>query len=332
MTNAPKFHVAGIGNAIVDVLAFASEDTVSSHGLTKGGMILVEEMRSRELYQLMGQTTECSGGSVANSLAGLASLGAKTAFIGKVRADQLGTIFTHDMHAVGTHFNTKPLEIGPATASCLIYVTPDAQRTMATYIGACSHVSEHDIDESIIAAAAITYVEGYLWDMETAKAAIRTAIKIAHDATRRVAFTLSDTFCVERHRAEFLSLIENDIDILFANESEIKALFETDHLQTALTRAQNLCGKTHCDIIAVTRGEKGSVVITNTTLDEIPTDIVPNVVDTTGAGDLYASGFLFGLSHEWELTRCAQLGNRCAGEIITQLGARSMKPLRTLVA
>ncbi len=326
MTNA-KFDVAGIGNAIVDVLAFAPDNTVTSHGLVKGSMTLVEEARSRELYDLMGQTTACSGGSVANSLAGLASLGAKTAFIGKVRADQLGQIFTHDMHAVGTHFTTQPLDVGPATASCLIYVTPDAQRTMATYIGACSHVSETDIDEAIITEAAITYVEGYLWDMETAKAAIRKAIRVAHTADRRIAFTLSDTFCVDRHRDEFLALIKNDIDILFANEAEIKSLFQTDHLQTALTRAQGMC-----DVVAVTRGEKGSIVITDGNMEELPTDHVQNVVDTTGAGDLYASGFLFGMSRGWKLAACAQLGNRCAGEIITQLGARSMKPLHTLVA
>ncbi|MBY0406941.1 MAG: adenosine kinase, partial [Rickettsiales bacterium] len=267
------------------------------------------------------------GGSVANSLAGLASLGAKTAFIGKVRADQLGQIFTHDMHAVGTHFESRPLEIGPATASCLIYVTPDAQRTMATYIGACSHVSETDIEEDVIAAAGITYVEGYLWDMETAKSAIRKAITIAHEAGRKVAFTLSDTFCVERHRDEFLALIENDIDILFANESEIKALFQTEQLQTALTRIQ---GK--CDVVAVTRSEKGSMVVTPGGIDEMPTEPVANVVDTTGAGDLYAAGFLYGMSRGWKLTACAQLGNRCAGQIITQLGARSQKPLSSLVA
>ena len=231
------------------------------------------------------------------------------------------------MHAVGTSFTTQPLEIGPATASCLIYVTPDAQRTMATYIGACSHVSETDIDEATISAAAITYIEGYLWDMDTAKAAIRKAIRIAHAAGQRIAFTLSDTFCVDRHRAEFLELIANDIDILFANESEIKSLFETDHLQTALTRVQGIC-----DIVAVTRGEKGSVVITDGSIEELPTEEVLNVVDTTGAGDLYAAGFLFGMSRGWKLTACAQLGNRCAGEIITQLGARSMKPLNILVA
>ncbi len=327
-----KFDVAGIGNAIVDVLAFAPDATISGHGLTKGAMMLVDEMRSRELYELMGQTTACSGGSVANSLAGLASLGAKTAFIGKVRADQLGQIFTHDMHAVGTSFTTQPLEIGPATASCLIYVTPDAQRTMATYIGACSHVSETDIDEDIIAASAITYIEGYLWDMDTAKAAIRKAIRVAHDAKQRIAFTLSDTFCVDRHRAEFIELIANEVDILFANESEIKSLFQTDHLQTALTRAQGMCANNQCDIVAVTRGEKGSIVLTDGSMEELPTEAVQNVVDTTGAGDLYAAGFLFGMSRGWKLAACAQLGNRCAGEIITQLGARSMKPLHTLVA
>jgi sugar/nucleoside kinase (ribokinase family) len=326
-TGAPKFDVTGIGNAIVDVLSFAEESFLRQHDLAKGSMMLVEETRSQALYQQMGPTTACSGGSVANSLAGLASLGAKTAFIGKVKNDQLGSIFTHDMHAVGVHFNTSMLERGPATANCLVYVTPDAQRTMATYIGACSRVSESDIDETLIQNSAITYIEGYLWDTETAKAAIRKAITLARKAEKKIAFTLSDTFCVDRHRAEFLQLIENDIDILFSNELELKSLYQTSDFETAKEDVRGACG-----IVAVTRSEKGSVVLTARDTETVPTQPVANVVDTTGAGDLYASGFLYGLTRGWELATCAQLGNRCAGEIITQLGARSMKPLHMLVA
>jgi len=322
-----EFDVVGIGNAIVDVLSFADEAQITKHGLVKGSMTLVDEIRSENLYKQMGQTQSCSGGSVANSLAGMASLGAKTAFIGKVKNDQLGSIFTHDLRAVGVHFTTSAMERGPATANCLVYVTPDAQRTMATYIGACSRVSETDIDAKIIEHSAVTYIEGYLWDTETAKAAIRKAIKIAHEAKKKIAFTLSDTFCVDRHRDEFMSMILQDIDILFANESEIKSLYRTDNLESALGKIRGACS-----IATVTRGELGSIVLTKDAVEEISTQRITNIVDTTGAGDLYASGFLFGLTRGWDLPACAKLGNRCAGEIITQLGARSMKPLHTLVA
>jgi sugar/nucleoside kinase (ribokinase family) len=331
MTTKPanlNFDVVGIGNAIVDVLSFADDSLIKSHGLTKGSMTLVDEARAEALYTQMGPTTACSGGSVANSLAGMASLGAKTAFIGKVKNDQLGAIFKHDMHAVGVTFPTTMMERGPATANCLVYVTPDAQRTMATYIGACSRVSESDIDDAIIENSSITYIEGYLWDTDTAIAAIRKAITIARDAKKKIAFTLSDTFCVDRHREEFLELISyKDIDILFANEAEIKSLYQTDDVNVALEKAKGVC-----PIIAVTRSEKGSTVLTPELSENIATAPVSNIVDTTGAGDLYASGFLFGLTRGWDLASCAKLGNRCAGEIITQIGARSLKPLNMLVA
>jgi len=320
-----KYDVAGIGNAIVDVLSFAPDAFLEKHTLTKGAMILVDEARSQELYGQMGQATECSGGSVANSLAGMASLGGKCAFIGKVAADQLGGIFTHDLKSLGVQFSTPPLSSGPSTANCMIYVTPDAQRTMVTYLGACSKVTEADINEETIAAAGITYIEGYLWDTDHAKAAIRKAITVAKKSGRKIALTLSDTFCVDRHRDSFLELVNGDIDILFANESEIQSLYETD-FAGALKKARGAC-----PIIAVTRSEKGSVVLTKDAVEEVPTAHIAKVVDTTGAGDLYASGFLFGLSRGWELAACAALGNRCAGEIIQQIGARSMKPLDRLV-
>ena len=324
---ANDFDVVGIGNAIVDVLSFADDSVIAQHGFAKGGMMLVDEARSQSLYEVMGQTQECSGGSVANSLAGLASLGAKTAFIGKVKNDQLGSIFKHDLRAVGVHFVTSMLERGPATANCLIYVTPDAQRTMATYIGACSRVSEADIDIKIVERAAVTYIEGYLWDTETAKAAIRKAITIARGARKKIAFTLSDTFCVDRHRDEFMNMITNDIDILFANESEIKSLFQTDDIDAAMSKIRGVC-----PVAAITRGDKGCVVLTKDGSKAVPSLPVASVVDTTGAGDLYASGFLYGYTRQWDMADCAALGNRCAGEIITHLGARSMKSLKSLLA
>lgn len=325
MPNA-TYDVVGVGNAIVDVLNFAEDKAVEAAGLVKGSMTLVDEARALALYATIGQTTECSGGSVANSLAGLASLGANCAFIGKVKSDQLGSIFTHDMRAVGVTFDSAPMTEGAATATCLIYVTPDAQRTMATYLGACGLVTEADIDEKLIQSSAITYIEGYLWDLPSAKAAIRKAMSAARAAGRKVAFTLSDTFCVNRHRDEFLQLAEGQVDILFANEAEIKALYETDDLETAISRIK---GK--CPVVAITRSEQGSVVISGSETLHIPTQPVPNVVDTTGAGDLYAAGFLYGIAKNKPLSACASLGNACAGQIITQLGARSQKPLNPLV-
>ena len=321
------YDVAGIGNAIVDVLSFCEEDFLGKHHFNKGSMTLIDAKKAEDLYRVIGPSQECSGGSVANSLAGLASLGAKTAFIGKVAEDQLGSIFMHDMHAVGVHFTTHPVTGSIPTAVCMVMVTEDAQRTMATYIGACSAVSEADIDEAIIKNAAVTYIEGYLWDTEHAKAAIRKAIQLAKHHQRKVAFTLSDTFCVDRHRHEFMELIERDIDILFANESELKSLFETDDFEYALSKIRGAC-----EIVAVTRSEKGSVVVTKDSVETAPATLVHKVVDTTGAGDLYAAGFLFGLTRGWDLKSCAMLGNSCAGQIIQQLGARSIRPLAELVA
>lgn len=325
MTN--NFDVLGIGNAIVDILSFSNDEFLQENGFAKGSMTLVDEEVAQKIYSKLGQTTECSGGSVANSLAGLASLGATTAFIGKVKNDQLGAIFTHDLHAAGVYFNSKPATNGAATAHCMICVTPDAQRTMVTYLGACGQVSENDKDDELIARSNILYIEGYLWDAEAAKTAIRSSIATAKQHDKRVAFTLSDTFCVHRHRKEFLELIDSSIDILFANEAEIKALYETEDFDDAIAKIR---GKVA--IAAVTRSEKGSVVVTKEAVETAPAQKIHNVVDTTGAGDLYASGFLFGISRGWDLLSCAQLGNKCAGQIITQLGARSQKPLDALVA
>lgn len=322
-----RYDVVGIGNAIVDILSFCDEAKIAELNLTKGAMTLIDEAAAEKIYRAKGPSKECSGGSVANSLAGLASLGAKCAFIGKVKRDQLGEIFRHDMHASGVHFDTPAASTGPATARCLIFVTPDAQRTMNTFIGACSMVSEADIDVNLISNSEITYVEGYLWDQPAAKDAILKALDTANHAGRKVAFTLSDTFCVERHRSAFLELIANSVHLLFANEAELKALLQTNDIEAALKELQGMC-----PVAAVTRSEKGCSVVTAERIEHIPTSPVAEVIDTTGAGDLFAAGFLYGFTRGWPMKSCAALGNRCAGTIIQQVGARSMKPLNTLLA
>ena len=318
----------GIGNAIVDVLSYVDDSFLSAQGLSKGGMMLVDEARSKQLYALIGPSTECSGGSVANSMAGIASLGGRVAFIGKVADDQLGNIFSHDLQSVGVRYHGAPAPAsGPSTANCLVFVTPDAQRTMATYIGACALLSEDDVEESLIASARSVYVEGYLWNEEHNKAAIRKAMSLARAHGAQVAFTLSDTFCVHAHRDAFLALVQNDLDLLFANEAEILALTGSASLDEAITAARGLC-----PIVAITCGEKGSVVVTSDHVYRVPTTPVARLVDTTGAGDLFAAGFLHAQAQGRALPECAALGNRCAGEIIQQLGARSLKPLKPLAA
>lgn len=321
------YDVIGIGNAIVDVLGMVDDVFIERNALRKGGMDLVDEARSKALYAQLGQTKECSGGSVANTLAGLASLGAKTAFIGKVAKDQLGEIFTHDMRSVGVHFNTLPAEAGPATASCLVCVTPDAQRTMMTFIGACNRVSENDIDETLIAASSVLYVEGYLWDIDQAKKAIRAAMAMAKKQGKKIALTLSDTFCVERFREEFMALVTYEADIVFANESELLALTQETNFDRAVAAIQ---GK--CEVILITRSEKGAVVVTASRVEHVSGVAVKNLVDTTGAGDLFAAGFLYGYTRGWAHADSAMLGNRTAAQIITQLGARTMEPLARLLA
>jgi fructokinase len=321
------YDVCGIGNAIVDVLSFTEDGFLKKEKLAKGSMQLVDEASSSALYSKLGQTTECSGGSVANSLAGLASLGAKTAFIGKVKKDQLGAIFTHDMRAVGVHFNTQQNSDGPATANCLVMVTPDAQRTMATFLGACGNVTLEDIDAALIQKSSVLYIEGYLWDSDSVKTAIRHAIELAKAAGTKVALTLSDTFCVERHRESFLELISTKVDILFANEAEILSLYESDNISYAIDQVRGVC-----EAVTITMGAQGSIVMSHDVYEEVPPAKVEKIVDTTGAGDLYAAGFLFGYTKGWELPYCAVLGNRCAARIIAQLGARSQQPLQSLVA
>ncbi len=322
-----SFDVLGIGNAIVDILSYCEHDFLAQEGLLPGSMTLINEDRAAALYAALPQATECSGGSAANTLAALASLGSSCAFIGKVRNDQLGAIFRHDMQGVGVEFSTAGAESGPSTARCLVFVTPGGQRTMATYLGACSGVREQDIDPALINRSGILYIEGYLWDELHAKAAIRKAVALARGARRTIAMTLSDTFCVERHRAEFKELIRDSVDILFANESELLSLTETKDIDAAAQAVQGLC-----KVIAVTRSEKGAVVVTKDKITPVPTVPVVQVLDTTGAGDLFAAGFLYGYTKQWDHTASARLGNACAGKIIQQLGARSLHPLDALVA
>jgi sugar/nucleoside kinase (ribokinase family) len=322
-----RFDVVGIGNAIVDVLAHASDPLLAKLGLAKGAMTLIDTGQAETLYAAMGPGIECSGGSAANSIAGVASLGGRAAFIGKVRDDQLGQVFAHDIRSLGVEFATAPLGHGPATARCLIFITPDAQRTMQTYLGAAVELGPEDIDEATIAAAQVTYLEGYLWDPPRAKEAFLKAAAIAHAHGRKVALSLSDPFCVERHRAEFRDLVAGHVDILFANEHEIMALFEAKSFEDAATA---LSGQ--CEIAALTRSAAGSVVLAGERVERIAAAPVAAVLDTTGAGDLYAAGFLHGLTQGRDLAVCGRLGSLCAAEIIGHVGARPEVPLKELAA
>lgn len=312
--------ILGIGNAILDVLSFAEDKKLDSLALKKGTMSLIDEATATELYAKTASGTECSGGSTANTIAALASLGAKCGFIGKVRDDQLGEIFAHDLKSLKVEFNTKPSTEGPSTARCLVYVTPDAQRTMATYLGACTELRKEDMDLDMIQSAGIIYAEGYLWDGGTIEA-LEFAFDTAKKAGKKIAFTLSDTFCVARHREAFLKLV-GTVDILFANEAELLALFETSYFEDAVNAMSKIC-----HIAAITRGAEGASVITKTERFNVPTEVIRDLVDTTGAGDLFAAGFLYGQAKGWDLQQCAELGNKTAGHIIQQLGARSQKPL-----
>ena len=318
--------VVGVGNAIVDVISTVSDDFIVAHDLNKGGMTLVDADRATSLYAAMPPGIEASGGSAANTMAGLASLGSAAAYLGKVRDDQLGEVFIHDLRAAGVGFDVPPSEDGPPTARCLIQVTPDAERTMNTFLGISAFLSPDDIDEALVASAAITYCEGYLWDMDIAKEAIRGAMEVAAAAGRTVSITLSDAFCVDRHREEWLDLLTDKVDLVFANESEICSLFETDDFDHAAREIEKMV-----KVSALTRSAAGSVIVANGEHITVPAASVANVVDATGAGDLYASGFLHGLARGEDLARCAELGGIVAGEIISHIGARPQVPLASLV-
>lgn len=320
------FDVIGIGNAIVDVLSHSDENFLNEHGLVKGSMALIDATQADTLYDQMGPGVECSGGSAANTIAGLASLGARGAFIGKVKEDGLGKIFAHDIKSAGVDFSSKLETDGPSTARCLILVTDDAQRTMNTFLGACVNLTPDDIDPDYIARGAVTYLEGYLWDPDHAKEAFLKASMAAHKANRLVSLSLSDAFCVDRHRESFQNLVENHVDILFANEDEIKSLYEVDDFDAALQ-----CVRDKCQVAALTRGEKGSVVIAGNEMHVVDCEPVEKVVDTTGAGDAYAAGFLFGYTKGFDLGTCAKIGSICSAEIISHYGARPEADLADLV-
>jgi len=324
MTDA-TLDVLGIGNAIVDVLVQADDGFLDAHGLVKGAMTLIDAARARELYDMLENGIEVSGGSAANSMAGIAALGGRAAFIGKLRDDPLGVFFSRDIHTAGVRFTTPLSDHTAPTARCFVIVTPDAQRTMNTYLGACVELGPEDVDESLVASAAITYFEGYLWDPPGGKAAFRKAHEIAHANGRRVALTLSDPFCVERYRDEFLDLVADHIDILFANEVETISLYQAADFDQALERVRG-----HCAIAALTRGDRGSVIVAGGEIHVVPAAPVARVVDTTGAGDLYAAGFLHGLSRGWGLADCARLGGVAAAEIIGHLGARCRADMTAL--
>jgi sugar/nucleoside kinase (ribokinase family) len=311
------YDVLGIGNAIVDVIARVEDSFVLRHGLVKGSMNLIDEARAEELYADMGPATETSGGSAGNTIAGVASFGGKAAYFGKVKQDQLGTIYRHDMRAQGVKFDTPAALSGPATARSFILVTPEGERTMNTYLGACVNLTAADVDASTVQASAVTYMEGYLFDRPEAKEAFREAARMARAGGRLTSVTLSDSFCVERHRDDFLSLIRNDIDIVFANESEIKSLYQTQSFDGALQAIRR-----DCSIAVLTRSAEGSVVARGEEVVSVRAHPVSEVVDVTGAGDLYAAGFLFGFTRGMELRRCAALGGLAAAEVISHIGPR----------
>ena len=324
MTHA-EYQVTGIGNAIVDVFSRTDDSFLSAQGLVKGSMNLVDATAARALYESMGPAVECSGGSAGNTMAGFASLGGRGAYIGKVSDDALGEIFRHDMRASGVHYETPPGTTGTPTARSMILVTPDAQRTMNTFLGACVELGPDDVDGDLIAHSQVVYLEGYLWDPPAAKAALRKAARVAHECGRKVSLTLSDAFCVDRHRAEFLDLVHNDVDVLFANEAEVTSLFGLD-FESCVERVRGVC-----EIAALTRSEKGSVVVWHGEVHRVSAEPVDPLVDSTGAGDLYAAGFLYGLTSGRSPAECGRIGSIAAAEILSHFGARPETDLAALV-
>ncbi|MDR3498162.1 MAG: adenosine kinase [Parvibaculum sp.] len=315
--NELRYDVAGIGNALVDVIADADEKFLIANGVEKGAMTLIDAARADELYGHMGQAVEVSGGSCANTIAGLASLGGRGAFFGKVKADQLGDVFAHDIKTLGVAFPAPVAKDGPPTGRCLILVTPDAQRSMSTFLGAAQNLKPEDIDEEIVKASFATYMEGYLWDQPGAKQAFLKAAKVAREAGRIVSLTLSDSFCVARYRDEFRMLVKDEVDLLFANEAEILSLYQVEDFDEALTRV-----KAECKFAALTRSEAGAVIVADGDVHVVDADRIPKLVDTTGAGDLFAAGFLFGLARGYGPVHCGKLGAMAAGECIGHYGPR----------
>lgn len=321
-----EFDLLGIGNALVDVVAQADDAFLATQKLDKGGMMLIDPERASQLYAHMGPAVESSGGSCANTMAGFASLGGKGAYIGKVHDDAFGTVFRHDMTSIGVTFTTDAAVDGEPTGRCLVLVTPDAQRTMCTCLGAATALHADDIDRDLVQASAVTYLEGYLFDPPEAKKAFVRAAEFAHAADRKVAITLSDSFCVERHRAAFRSLVEEHIDILFANEAEILSLYQVEHFDDAVQAVRG-----HCEIACLTRSEKGSVILSGNEVHVIDPEPAAQVIDTTGAGDQYAAGFLYGYATGCDLATAGRMGSIAAAEIISHYGARPERSLADLV-
>jgi sugar/nucleoside kinase (ribokinase family) len=326
----PVLGVIAVGNALVDVLAQTSEEFVAGqktmHGMEKGAMTLIDEQRAVELYSLIAnQSLETSGGSAANTMAGFASFGGKGGFIGKVANDALGKTYKDDMRKQGIIFDTQPLIIGAPTGRCMILVTPDAQRTMNTFLGASVELKPEDVDPDFIASARVTYLEGYLFDRPQAKQAFIAAATYAHDAGHRVALTLSDPFCVDRHRNDFINLVQNHVDILFANEDEIKSLYQQNKFEDAMNAVSE-----HCEIAVLTRSEKGAVIVSQGKKFEIKAAPVSKIIDTTGAGDQFAAGFLYGFTEGMDLAECGRLGAIAAAEVISHIGPRPQKVLAEL--
>lgn len=324
-----KFGLCAIGNAIVDILAPATHEFIASQkdfGMNPGGMTLIDAQRAEDLYKVMAPATEASGGSAGNTMAAYASFGGKGAYIGKVADDQLGKVFTHDIRAIGVHFETPPLLNSSPTAQCLILVTDDAQRTMNTFLGACVTLSPDDVNEDIIANSEVTYLEGYLFDMAPAKAAFYKAAEIVAKNNRKLSLTLSDSFCVNRYRDDFKKLVAEHVDILFANEDEIKALYEVATLEEAIEAVRK-----DCEITAITCGANGSVIVSGEHTIKVKAEKPARILDTTGAGDVYAAGFLFGLTSGKSLAECGQLGSIAAAEVLDHYGPRPAVSLKDLV-
>ncbi len=317
--------VVGVGNAIVDVITQTTDDFIAEQGLVKNSMNLIDEDRAHELYGLIGSALEASGGSAANTMAGVASFGGSAAYIGKVADDELGQVFARDMRAEGVSFDVPPTSGGPATGRSMILVTPDAQRTMNTFLGISSLLEPADVDPATATSGSILFCEGYLWDVDSAKAAIRTAMDHAKSAGRKTALTLSDLFCVERHRDEFKALVDGPLDILFANRVELRGLYEIDDLDEAIEVVRS-----KVELACITVGKQGSFLVTPDERIEIPAEEIAPVIDTTGAGDQYAAGVLYGLAQGMELADAGRLGSLAAAEVISHVGPRPLQPLRDL--
>lgn len=321
-----RYDVAGIGNALVDVIASAPEGFLDDYGLVKGSMTLIETDRAVQLYEALDGAVEMSGGSAANTMCGVSSLGGSAVYVGKVNTDDLGQVFGHDLRAVGVRFAGGGADHDTPTGRCIIVVTPDAERTMNTYLGVSSFLGVEDLDERAIADSSVLYMEGYLFDRGEAKAAFRRAAEVAHANDRLVSLTLSDSFCVDRHREDFRALVRDSVDLLFGNHDELLSLYETESFDDAVAAL-----RAECELAAITIGAEGSLIVSPDEVERVPAVPVDEVIDTTGAGDLFAAGFLFGLTSGSDLTESARFGSIAAAEVISHVGPRPLVELRTLL-